>query len=315
MPDELVSLAGGHRATAPESHLPMKSPAYFTILFVLSAGLVACTDGGTDPTPLAPSQSGPALNSLAPANDPITDLESHFGPAFSLDTTQLGLSAPLRQDNSTAPREFCRDHFKPVDMFFEGGHGLMRFHLDPPLLFVSYRPGTFTNRGMVFRKAVYETISSSEATDGEGNVWRFRGRFNVLCLGGAREIGPIVIGGQVLVSQNPIDLPVLVRRASRDDCEESRGSVYRADYSPYSNGARRNDAESCDDDGNGSGEGTQYEPGDNTGGETVNWGDGTGTGKPSDCGARAVVEYICLDVYNEVTGDWEEWTCGYATTC
>lgn len=64
-----------------------------------------------------------------------------------------------------------------------------------------------------------------------------------------------------------------------------------------------------------SGSGTQYEPGDYTGGETVDWGTGTGNGGTSVCGEAAFVEYVCIDVYNEETGAWEEWGCGYVTTC
>jgi hypothetical protein len=81
----------------------------------------------------------------------------------------------------------------------------------------------------------------------------------------------------------------------------------QADYDPY-------EEEDCqgDDDGGGSG-GTQYYPGDYTGGETVNWGDGVGNGGTSVCGETAKVEYICIDYWNGQA--WQEWSCGYATTC
>jgi hypothetical protein len=61
--------------------------------------------------------------------------------------------------------------------------------------------------------------------------------------------------------------------------------------------------------------GTQYEPGDYTGGETVDWGTGVGNGGTSVCGDAALVEYVCIDVYDEETGFWEEWGCGYVTSC
>lgn len=82
------------------------------------------------------------------------------------------------------------------------------------------------------------------------------------------------------------------------------------EYDPY-------DEETCDggDGGAGQGSGTQYYPGDHTGGETVDWSGGTGNGGSSACGADAVVEYICIDTWNESTGQWENWSCGYATTC
>jgi hypothetical protein len=84
-------------------------------------------------------------------------------------------------------------------------------------------------------------------------------------------------------------------------------------YDPYS------DPESCTG-GGGSGQtddasGVQYYPGDYTGGETVSWATGTGDGGSSVCGAAAMVDYICIDVYDEGSGSWREWGCGYATTC
>lgn len=88
------------------------------------------------------------------------------------------------------------------------------------------------------------------------------------------------------------------------------------DYDPYSSGGNT----SCgDDDGGGTGgdgednTGTQYKPGDYTGGGTVDWGTGIGNGGTSKCGATAVVEYICIDLMT--AGGWVEWSCGFATTC
>lgn len=63
------------------------------------------------------------------------------------------------------------------------------------------------------------------------------------------------------------------------------------------------------------GNGTQYQPGDNTGGETVDWGTGIGNGGTSVCGTQAVVEYVCIDIFDPETGTWGQWSCGYATTC
>lgn len=68
-------------------------------------------------------------------------------------------------------------------------------------------------------------------------------------------------------------------------------------------------------DEGGEGSGIQYQPGDYTGGETVSWESGTGNGGQSVCGDQAKVEYICIERYNGETGQWEEWSCGYATTC
>jgi hypothetical protein len=36
---------------------------------------------------------------------------------------------------------------------------------------------------------------------------------------------------------------------------------------------------------------------------------------PTDCGSEALVEYVCIDTFNPETGFWEEWGCGYVTTC
>jgi hypothetical protein len=100
-----------------------------------------------------------------------------------------------------------------------------------------------------------------------------------------------------------------------DECGGDAGldhEIYDAGYDPTQSGG------TCGGDGGGEesgGSGIQYQPGDYTGGETVSWEDGTGNGGTSVCGDQAKVEYICIDVYNEETGSWEEWSCGYATTC
>ena len=91
--------------------------------------------------------------------------------------------------------------------------------------------------------------------------------------------------------------------------------VVSGDYDPYDNGF--SDEEDCPpggESGGSTGRGTQYEPGDSTGGETVDWGTGTGNGGASACGSTAIVEYVCIDVWVDGVG-WVEWSCGYATTC
>lgn len=85
------------------------------------------------------------------------------------------------------------------------------------------------------------------------------------------------------------------------------------DYDPYN---PENPIEpGCDSGGGGSGggSGTYYHAGDSTGGETVDWSTGQGNGGSSACGDAAVVEYVCIDVWD---GEgWREWGCGYVTTC
>lgn len=91
-------------------------------------------------------------------------------------------------------------------------------------------------------------------------------------------------------------------------------SLQDAAYDPYSDGD--DGSMPCDDLSiGGTGSGILFQPGDNTGGETVDWNTGEGNGGTSACGAAAVVEYVCLDTWNEETQQYEEWGCGYVTTC
>lgn len=94
--------------------------------------------------------------------------------------------------------------------------------------------------------------------------------------------------------------------------------VYDPGYDPYDGGISNGGGGGCDtgsDDSTSEEAGIQYRPGDSTGGETVGWSTGTGNGGSSVCGSQAVVEYVCIDIWNDETGTWEEWSCGYATTC
>ncbi|MGI9140832.1 MAG: hypothetical protein ACR2GJ_06980 [Gemmatimonadaceae bacterium] len=97
-------------------------------------------------------------------------------------------------------------------------------------------------------------------------------------------------------------------------CSGSTGIKHDA-YDPYASYPGGSDCESGGGAGSGGGGGTQYQPGDYTGGETVGWSTGIGNGGWSACGSDARVEYICIDVWNASTERWEEWSCGYATTC
>jgi hypothetical protein len=210
--------------------------------------LGACSDSAQDPVtpgpPRAPAAASPPARTLILSERwNMADVEADFPGRFSLDTTKAGSQATyyVAPDDAgtTWERTFCRDHFKPIDLWFDGGYGHMLFHLDPPLLFVGYRAGAYTSpRGLVFRRAVYETIHESEAVDPDGNVWRFQGRFNALCRGGELEIGPLVFGGQLLVSENAVTRPVLVRRGTGGDDECGAGGdtdrYYMESYDPYS---------------------------------------------------------------------------------
>jgi len=101
------------------------------------------------------------------------------------------------------------------------------------------------------------------------------------------------------------------------DCDENGTSLVNGPSDP---GYDPNDPGTgdCAGPGEGSGgsdaSGIQFQPGQSTGGETVTWSGGVGDGGRSVCGALAVVEYVCIDVWDEEAG-WVEWDCGYATTC
>lgn len=83
--------------------------------------------------------------------------------------------------------------------------------------------------------------------------------------------------------------------------------IYDPNYDPYA---------ACGGGGGANtGSGIQYQPGDYTNGETVDWSTGRGNGGSSVCGSTAIVEYVCIDTWNSETGTWEEWGCGYITTC
>jgi hypothetical protein len=82
------------------------------------------------------------------------------------------------------------------------------------------------------------------------------------------------------------------------------------DFDPYLPDMTTN----CDGGaGSGTSGGTQYGVGDYTGGQTVDWKTGKGTGKPSECGDQARVDYICVE-YDTGFG-WKSLGCGYITTC
>jgi hypothetical protein len=93
------------------------------------------------------------------------------------------------------------------------------------------------------------------------------------------------------------------------------GGCDEMEYSAYDPYAPADRCTTGPGNGSGGGSGIQYRPGDYTGGETVDWGTGVGNGGSSVCGEAAVVEYICIDVWDDEKGEWVEWSCGYATTC
>jgi hypothetical protein len=104
--------------------------------------------------------------------------------------------------------------------------------------------------------------------------------------------------------------------ARQADCTCTSTGGTSVDYDPSDPGYDPSDpnGDGCGDDSGGTPSGTQFEPGQSTGGETVTWSGGVGNGGRSACGSLAVVEYVCIDVWDEERG-WVEWDCGYVTTC
>jgi hypothetical protein len=90
-------------------------------------------------------------------------------------------------------------------------------------------------------------------------------------------------------------------------------NTFYAEYDPYAPDDE-GDCPDASESGSG-GSGTEYHPGDSTGGETVDWGTGIGNGGQSACGTAAVVEYVCIWIWNDVGQKYDLYSCGYATTC
>lgn len=274
----------------------------YALLALLASGLLAaCSDA--KPGPVAAPTVVPAHHDVAPETNVIynmDDIAADFPEGtFALDTDS---SVDSRGTPSIAPdvidgsTEFCRDAFKPVYLHWNGPDGIVSFLLNPPQLFVSYRAGTFKGRtGLIFRKAVYETVTPSQAEDAVGSVWRFQGRFNALCRGGEFELGPIVFNGQVIVTQDPITTPVLVSRGSggggAGTCDIDTYYSYET-YDPYSPTME-----------------------DNSGCGTGDYGGETGVGGGSDGGANCHTEYIAVDMSTDGGLTWTTIWEGEALIC
>jgi hypothetical protein len=255
--------------------------------------LAACSDRVREP--VTPVPASPVRNlELTTEVWHMADVEADLAGLYSLDTTQAGANATPYIAMDVAGEDFCRDHFKPIDMYWDGGYGNMRFHLSPPLLFVGYRRGTYrTPKGLVFRRAVYETISESRTQDPAGNTWRFQGRFNTLCRGGQLELGPVVFGGQLLVAQDPLTTPSLVRRGSGGDgCGGWKDEpIYMTSYDPYApHGEEDGIAADCDADGSTGGSSGGFST-------TCRW------------------DHVTLEVSYDGGATWQTYWSGWAQVC
>ena len=130
------------------------------------------------------------------------------------------------------------------------------------------------------------------------------------------------VGSGEIVLERAVAADQAIGQQEECECEEGGGNpgtelmphiMGDVAYDPYAPSDLSTDCGGGSGGGGGGG-GTQYEPGDSTGGETVDWGTGQGNGGESACGDQAIVEYICVDIWIEGSG-WREWSCGFATTC
>jgi len=104
----------------------------------------------------------------------------------------------------------------------------------------------------------------------------------------------------------------VVQPACKTACSTVSPTTFQnASYDPYSEPGSDGNCTS----GSQVGSGIQFQEGDYTGGETVDWNTGIGDGGTSACGLAAKVEYICIDEWDADTGTWKRYSCGYATTC
>jgi len=252
------------------------------VLLALSM-MQACTESVTPPplsVPTDPHRTLVITDQFDP--QPMVD---DFPYQYSIDSTSTSPPPGVQYDVSPlsdGSAIVCRDHFKPIDLWWSPpGQGLISFHLNPPLLLVSKGPGTYTDRkGQIFANAVYESLSTSYATDGSGQQWAFSGRFTAYCKNGNLEIGPIIIGGQMLIALSPVDQPWRVGSSGEGTCNYSQ-IIYDPD---------------------------QQEPCPGGGG-------GGGGGGDDPSGSSCTSEFIVIEVSYDNGATWSTWWQGYANVC
>lgn len=155
----------------------------------------------------------------------------------------------------------------------------------------------------------YEAIPDRDPISRDGNYYWYGAGVQVHC---EVERNPYWI-------QN-LRTPVAYRGALRSrrtacDGDTPVTNVGYEEYEPYEPFSPGDEDCTSTGGGSGGGSGIQFQPGDYTDGETVDWHTGVGNGGVSVCGQAARVEYICIDQYDESVGMWYPWGCGYATTC
>lgn len=181
------------------------------------------------------------------------------------------------------------------------------FYLQSPYTGNVYAGGALRGADTFFAKVFYLFSGVQD----QSGTYMISGNFYVY--GHECRLGTWLRGGVYAIPLSRVEfteVPIPEVRGKGDCTDEEPVDymIYDASYDPTAETGR------CGEAGGGDG-GTQYKPGDYTGGEMVEWGTGIGTGQPSACGDLAKVEYICIDAFDEATGTWVEWSCGYATVC
>jgi hypothetical protein len=254
------------------------------LIFPLLVVLTACQENvGNHTIPTDPSSIKPTLMTMTdPEGDTYTETMADDGTLSETWFSSAGTDA-------ACPPNFPSKYRSPAMSYvFYGTSKLTMAQWDE---YHTYRVYTYQFTGYTFDNKWKVTgvhhVADVQCTAAAASYWGF-GRAWIARLHGER----------------------LSSLASSGGCGSTQ--VTEAVYDPYA----QEEEFSCDaggSGGSGGGSGTQYYPGDNTGGETVNWGTGIGNGGSSSCGSMAVVQYVCIDYWD---GDsWEEWSCGYATTC
>lgn len=238
---------------------------------IVCATLNGCADPARQiagPQTVKPSAT---VITLGPPDLDVIGLTNEYGAAASIDSAD-GNFQPLYA-SVDIPAATCRDHFKSISLYWTSPNGIVTFDLNPPLLFLAYRGGSYLGA----LKVIYENIGDVDGTNAAGDTYRFNGRFNALCRNFDRKVGPILIEAQILTAQDPIDTPRLV---SYGDGSDDGGGTGSCDYQIIS------DPSTCTDPGGGGG------------------GGGDGGGAPPSVGGGGIdlchdlqLDAGCYDVY------------------
>jgi hypothetical protein len=278
--------------------------------FLLLAGVfvVACQDNpvATHDRPAAPTEprmydaGGPPPSSTEYYPDeypPVPDEQDEYDDSEPL--SAAGYTCPLSLVGATVPGNIWPFHKTVV--------GIFRYPLTRTRR-TGYSPGGIP-------KAEYKiNIAGAPWISDDGQIAILSGFVEGWCRFTPTGVFRTAVGSlHVFRFEGPIIESSSASPPPPNDCKFADDP----NYDPYEDQTNECGAGGGGGGGGGGtgGAGTQYYPGDHTGGQTVNWQTGIGNGGASVCGQAAVVAEICIDYYNESTGQWEQWSCGYATTC